>query len=154
MLRRAATLLFVVILTACSGGKPSNTQPTPRPQTAPTLTVTAQPTSVILGSSTTLTWSSTNATSVTFDNGVGQVAPSGSKSEIPPVTTTYHGTATGPGGTAQAAVTVNVVGLQGFQLTANPTKITQGQSSTLTFSAPGATSVSIDHGGGTFGASG
>src|SRR3977135_695545 len=152
MFRRVATLLLVGTLSACSGGNPNRLQSTPGG--APALTVTAQPTSVILGSSTALTWSSTNATSVSFDNGVGQVALSGSKSEIPPVTTTYHGTATGPGGTAQASVTVNVVGLQGFQLTANPTKITQGQPSTLTFSAPGASSVSIDNGVGTLGASG
>ena len=150
MFRSVATLLLVVALTACSNAP----QSTPGPQPAPTLTLTAQASSIILGSSTTLTWSSTNATSVTFDNGIGQVAVSGSKQETPPVATTYHGTAKGPGGTVQAAVTVNVVGLQGFQLTANPTTITQGQSSTLTFSAPGANSVSIDHGVGTFGASG
>jgi hypothetical protein len=154
MFRPAGTLLLVVTLTACSGVKSNDSQPTPGPQPAPTLTLTAQPTSIILSSSTTLTWSSTNATSVTFDNGVGQVALSGSKQETPPVTTIYHGTAKGPGGTVQAAVSVNVVGLQGFQLAANPTTITEGQPSTLTFSAPGASSVSIDHGVGTFGASG
>jgi hypothetical protein len=154
MFRRVATLLLAATLTACSGGKSNNQQSAPGPQTAPTLTLTAQPTSIILGSSTTLTWSSANATSVTFDNGVGQVALSGSKGETPPVTTTYHGTATGGGGTVQAVVTVNVGGLQGFQLTANPSTITQGQPSILTFSAPGANSVSVDHGVGTFGASG
>src|SRR5579864_1796064 len=156
-----AALCFLA--TSCSGvhgssSSPSPASPTPTPTPIPsgppTLSVTAQPTSVILGSSVTLTWSSTNATSVSFDNGIGAVPLSGSKSEIPPATITYNGTATGPQGTAHASVTVNVGGLQGFQLTAKPTSITQGQSAVLTFSAPGADSVTIDNGVGTFGASG
>jgi len=150
VVKHAAPVLLAASLVACSGGK-SNA---PAPQGPPTLTVTAQPTTIVLGSSTTLTWSASNATSVTFDNGVGQLGPSGTKTETPPTTATYHGTAAGPGGSAQAAVTVNVVGLQGFQLTATPTAITQGQSSTLTFTAPGASSVSIDQGAGKFGATG
>src|SRR5207253_4651725 len=112
------------------------------------------PSAITLGSSTTLAWSSTDATSVTFDHGIGQVQPSGSLQQKPPATTTYNATATGPGGTAQASVTVTVGGQQGFQFVANPSSITAGQSSTLTFSAPGATSVTIDHGIGTLGSSG
>ncbi len=154
MFKSAPALLLIVALMACSGAKSNSPLPGPGPQPAPTLTLTAQPAAVILGTGTTLTWTSTNATSVTFDNGIGKVAVSGSKDETPPVTTTYHGTAKGPGGTVQAAVTVSVGGLQGFQLSANPTAITQGQSSTLTFSAPGANSVSIDNGLGSFGAAG
>src|SRR5205807_3863524 len=124
------------------------------PSGPPTLTVTAQPQNVIIGTSVTLTWSSANATAVTFDNGIGPVALSGSKSEIPPTTTIYTGTASGPKGTVNTSVTVNVGGLQGFQLTAKPTTIFHGQSAVLSFSAPGADSVTIDHNVGTFGATG
>ena len=162
-LRFFANLLGLIALsylaTSCQGvrGTTSSNSPTPNPPTPsgpPTLTVTAQPQNVIIGTSVTLTWTSTNATAVTLDNGIGSVALSGSKSEIPPTTTTYTGTATGPKGTVNTSVTVNVGGLQGFQLTAKPTTIFQGQSAVLSFSAPGADSVSIDHNVGTFGASG
>jgi hypothetical protein len=153
MLKRAATLLLAAVLTACSTNS-NNTQSSPGPKAAPTLTVTANPTTVTAGLAATLTWDSTNASSVSFDNGMGTVALSGSSTATPTATTTFHGTATGPGGTAQASVTVNVVAAQSLQLTANPTTITQGQSSTLTVSAPGATSVSIDQGVGTVPASG
>src|SRR6185369_13268052 len=60
------------------------------------------------GGSSTLTWTSTNATSLTIDNNVGTVGTSGTKSVTPAATTTYHITATGPGGTATAAATVTV----------------------------------------------
>ena len=147
------------LATSCQGvrGSSSSNSSTPNPPTPsgpPTITVTAQPPALIIGSSVTLNWTSTNATSVTFDNGIGAVALSGSKSEIPPTTTTYTGTATGPGGTVHTSVTVNVGGLQGFQLTAKPSTIFQGQSTVLAFSAPGADSVTISNVPGTFGASG
>lgn len=161
-----ALILFLAILSllaiSCQGVRSSspsnntggNPQPTPQPSGPPTITFTAQPTAIILGASTTLSWSSTNATSVTIDNGIGQVAASGTKDEIPPTTTTYNATAAGPGGSAKASVTVTVGGLQGFQLSAKPTSILQGQSSTLTFSAPGADFITIDNGVGKVGASG
>jgi len=153
LLRLTSALLVAGFLVGCNGvtnldhGRVNHSS-------APTLTITATPSSITLGSSTTLAWTSTDATTVTFDHGIGQVQPSGSLQQKPPATTTYNATATGPGGTAQASVTVVVGGQQGFQFTASPATITAGQSSTLTFSAPGATSVSIDHGIGTLGASG
>jgi hypothetical protein len=153
LLQLTSALLLAGVLVGCAGvtnsdhGRSNHTS-------APTLTITATPNAITLGSSTTLTWSSTDATSVTFDHGIGQVQPSGSLQQKPPATTTYSATASGPGGMAQASVTVTVGGQQGFQFIANPSIITAGQSSTLTFSAPGATSVTVDHGIGTLGSSG
>ena len=51
----------------------------------------------------TLTWSTTNATSVTIDNGVGSVATSGNRIVSPSATTTYTLRATGPTGTTATA---------------------------------------------------
>jgi len=151
-IRLTSALLLTAVLVGCGGVSSSDRRS--NHAGAPTLTITATPSAITLGSSTTLAWSSTGATSVSFDNGIGQVQPSGSLQQKPPATTTYNATAAGPGGTAQASVTVTVGGQQGFQFSANPSSIITGQSSTLTFSAPGATSVSIDRGIGTLGASG
>ena len=67
----------------------------------PTATISASPTSIVSGQSSTLTWSSTNATSCTASNGwSGAKATSGTQSVSPTVTTTYSITCTGAGGTS------------------------------------------------------
>src|SRR5215831_1977708 len=83
--------------------------PTPAPAAQPTVTINASPESVTSGQTVTLSWSSTNATDLNIDPGVGKVAPQGSTGVNPSATTTYTITATGPGGsvTAGARVTVN-----------------------------------------------
>src|SRR5438128_8290987 len=43
---------------------------------APTATFSASPGSILLGQTSTLTWSTTNATTVTIDQGIGVVGPS------------------------------------------------------------------------------
>lgn len=61
------------------------------------------------GESTTLSWSSTNATDLELSS-VGSVAPEGSTKVSPTDSTTYTITAKGPGGSTEAStrVTVNV----------------------------------------------
>lgn len=56
----------------------------------------------------TLNWKTTDANSVSIDNGVGTVPTSGVKTVTPSETTTYHLTASGDGGTADATATVTV----------------------------------------------
>jgi hypothetical protein len=77
----------------------------------PTVSLTANPASISAGNASTLSWTTTNATTTSIDNGVGAVSPvaGGSVSVSPAATTTYTLTATGPGGqaSAQATVTVN-----------------------------------------------
>jgi peptidoglycan-associated lipoprotein len=68
----------------------------------------ASPTFIQRGQSTTLTWSSTNATSLTLSPGVGQVAAEGTQTLSPTDAVTYTITATGPGGSADASVRVSV----------------------------------------------
>ena len=79
------------------------------PAPAPTVTLSASPTSIERGESTTLTWSSTNAESAELEPDIGEVAVSGTRRVSPEVTTTYRITVRGSDGqTATAAVTVSV----------------------------------------------
>lgn len=75
---------------------------------APTVTLSASPTAVNAGSAVTLSWTSTNATSVWIDQGIGNVSLNGSRSIAPSQTTTYTITATGTGGTVTSSATVQV----------------------------------------------
>ena len=81
---------------------------TPAPTPSPTVNLSASPTSVHAGDTVTLSWSSTNATDLTIDNGVGKVATQGSTPVNPQSSTTYTITATGPGGSATATASVSV----------------------------------------------
>jgi endoglucanase len=77
--------------------------------TAPTVTISASPSSVTAGKTTTLTWSSTNATSCTASgNWSGSETTSGAQSEPLPTAGkyTYTLTCAGTGGSANASATV------------------------------------------------
>ena len=73
----------------------------------PTASLGASPTGILTGQSSTLTWSTQNATSVSI-TGLGPVGPSGSQAVFPGSSTTYSLTATGPGGSAGASASVTV----------------------------------------------
>jgi hypothetical protein len=76
---------------------------------APTVTLTASPTSVTDGESTTLSWTTTNATSCTGSGGAfaGNQAPgTGSASVVVSASTTYTLACTGPGGSSSASAAV------------------------------------------------
>ena len=88
--------------------------PAPVPENAPPSTkpaisyFTAEPTTVTVGQPSSLRWSVADATSVRIDNAIGEVSPNGRRGVYPTATTTYHLTATGPGGTSEADATVTV----------------------------------------------
>src|SRR5437763_2242629 len=116
----------------------------------PTVTqFTAKPAYVSAGQSTTLTWATTNATSITITPAIpqtedtGPLPPSGSFAGIPVnSTTTYTLTATGPGGTsAPATVTVTIPFTLNF--TASPSTITAGEPATLAWQITGGTATSL-----------
>ena len=113
---------------------------------APTVSFSATPTTIGLGQSSSLVWSTTNATSVTIDHGVGSQALSGSTSVSPASTITYTLTATGPGGTMTGQATVTVSSGPSITFSAEPTSIAAGQNATLVWNTASATSVSIDNG--------
>ncbi len=90
---------------------PGTTIPTPIPSTpapAPTISLSASPTTITSGQSATLTWNSANATSVTIDNGIGNVEASGKRTVSPRTSTTFTAIATGPGGRSEDAARVTV----------------------------------------------
>src|SRR5580704_14946137 len=90
-----------------SGCKKKETPPPPPPPAkAPTATLSANPSSIQRGQSSTLTWSTENATDVALDG--NKVDPSGSQTVSPTETTTYHLTAKGAGGTQEATAQVSV----------------------------------------------
>ena len=83
--------------------------PAPPPPAAPTIaTFAAEPSSIERGQSSTLSWSTSNASTLSIDNSIGTVQASGSRRVFPGSSTTYTLTATGPGGTQTARATVNV----------------------------------------------
>ena len=117
---------------------------------APTVSISASPTTVMQGSSSTLTVVATNATQVVISDNVDSTTftlagTGGTQAVTPTATTTYTATATGPGGTATATaiVTVTTANAPTVAMTANPTTVTQGSSSTLTVTATNATQVVI-----------
>jgi parallel beta-helix repeat protein len=75
----------------------------------PTLSISASPSTITGGQSSTLTWSSTNATSCTASGGwSGTKAVSGTQIVSPTINTTYTLTCTGTGGTATQGTSVTV----------------------------------------------
>lgn len=75
----------------------------------PVVTLTASPTTVVVGAATTLSWTSTYATACTAGGGAfngSQTVGTGSTSVSVAATTTYTLTCTGPGGSAMQSVTV------------------------------------------------
>ncbi|MDH3238308.1 MAG: peptidoglycan-associated lipoprotein Pal [Deltaproteobacteria bacterium] len=84
---------------------------TPKPiamAAAPTVTLTAEPETIMKGECATLTWSSTDATGAEIDQGIGDVGTSGSRKVCPPESIRYTITGAGAGGTATSSATVNV----------------------------------------------
>jgi peptidoglycan-associated lipoprotein len=112
-------LLAVLVLGMSAGCKKKIPPPPPpapaplpdnsAPSTKPAIGYfSAEPTTVTVGQPSSLRWSVTDATSVKIDNNIGDVSPNGRRGVYPTATTTYHLTATGPGGTSEADATVTV----------------------------------------------
>lgn len=111
--RTFALLFGLMMLGVFVGGckkKVAATPPAPAPAPAaqPTVTLNASPTSINSGETVTLSWSSTNATDLDIQPGVGKVAPQGSTPVNPTTSTTFTITATGSGGSATATAHVDV----------------------------------------------
>src|ERR1035437_7305698 len=101
----AVGFVFLVLIAAACKKK----VPPPAPAAAaPSVTLAADPTSIQRGQSSTLRWSSQNATDLNIDPGVGSVGPSGTRSVSPNDSTTYSITAKGAGGAAEASARVTV----------------------------------------------
>ncbi|MCY0910316.1 FG-GAP repeat domain-containing protein [Massilia antarctica] len=106
---------IALVLTGCGGGGGTSapaTQPPPVVSTpAPTVTLALNQSKITLGSSATLTWSSTNATSCTASGAwTGAQAISGTAAQTPTASgaPTYTLTCTGTGGTINQSVALTV----------------------------------------------
>ncbi len=121
----------------------------PAPQPPSISSFIATPSTLTAGQSSTLSWSVSGATSLGINNGVGAVTGT-SKVVTPSATTTYTLTATNGVGSVTSMVTVMVSpapqppSISTFLAT--PATLTAGQSSTLSWTVSGATSLSIDNG--------
>jgi OOP family OmpA-OmpF porin len=80
----------------------------PPPPPAPTVSISADPGTIVQGKCAKLAWSSKGATTASIDQGIGSVDPSGSKEVCPTATTKYTIAAKGEGGSGTASTTVNV----------------------------------------------
>ena len=151
----SVTLVAVIILLACfglAGCGGTSSSASSGEGAAPTITsFAANPTSINSGASSTLNWVATGATSIAIMPGTfTSTSASGSTSMSPMATTTYTLTATNAAGSATSTLTITVNAgsykptISSF--TANPTGITSGFSSMLSWVTTGATSIAITPG--------
>ena len=140
-------------LSACGGGT-GKTTPVNNPPAAPTLVFSANTNTITANQTVTLTWQSTNATSVKITATAGSASRtlpttgvSGTLNDSPTQTTTYTAVATGAGGSTQPQnVTVQVVQPvlpQITTFTATPAAVNAGQTTTITWATLNATTVTI-----------
>ncbi|MFC2050142.1 CARDB domain-containing protein [Chloroflexota bacterium] len=123
----------------------------------------ASPSTVSAGEIATLSWNVSGASTVSIDQGIGNVALTGRRDVMPSATTVYTLTATNAAGmSATATAQVMVSGTPSpsagqpvvISFTASPSGITAGSPATLSWNVSNATSVSIAPGVGTFASSG
>jgi peptidoglycan-associated lipoprotein len=104
-------LLLLMLAGGCKKKAPVATPPPPPPPPPPaaaTATLSANPATIERGQSSTLSWTTTGATSVSIDQGIGDVSTSGSRSVSPSSSTTYTLTAKGEGAPATAMARITV----------------------------------------------
>lgn len=122
-----------------------------------TASISASPTEILSGSSSTLSWETSNATNVSINNGVGNVNSSGTRSVNPTSTTTYTITASNlsnSNATKTSSTTITVRNNPTASISVSPSTIESGGSSTLSWSTTNATNVSITNYGNNLGSSG
>lgn len=125
------------------------------PPPAQCVFLTGTPSVINSGDPVNLAWKTTNATSISINNGVGIVTPTAEGSRIvnPTQTTTYIATVTGATGSVNCQTTVTVTPIQQgpmcVSLTANKTRITSGEAVTLSWVISNATGIDINNGVGT-----
>jgi hypothetical protein len=117
----------------------------------PSCTLSANPTQVQSGGSSNLMWTSTNASSASLNNGIGQVGVNGSYT-VTNITSNKNFTLTVTGNNGQvatchASITVTPVqNAPSCTLMANPTSVQRGGSTILSWSTTNAVSASLSHG--------
>lgn len=146
-----AAFAAAAFLMGCSGGGGDAAPQAP----SPTVTLTASPSAILTGQSTTLAWTSANATSCTASgswSGTGPLSGSQTFTIYSAGNYSFALTCSGPGGSSFAIANVTVASSGGgsggggsgtefsVSLTGNPAQVAVGDSTTLTWSAPEASS--------------
>ncbi len=80
----------------------------PQPPQAPTADITVVPDRIVRGQTAVLSWVTTSASQIDI-SGIGSVGRRGTETIYPTQTTTFHLTASGPGGSAEDSATITVV---------------------------------------------
>jgi len=116
----------------------------------PQLTLSANPPKVGNNGTSTLQWSSTNATSCTASGGWSGAEPTSGSAVTKPLTeaTAFTLSCSGPGGSTSKSVTVEVLSGSAptVTLTASPTTVTSGATTTLTWSSTDTTGCTASGG--------
>src|SRR5258708_8423078 len=107
-LRTAVLFGLVALALMANAKKPIAAAQLGPPRASPSVALSASPPSAQAGQQVTLTWSSTNATSITLEPSLDSVATQGSTTVRPSQSTTYTVTAKGPGGSAHASAQVTI----------------------------------------------
>ena len=122
------------------------------PPGSPTILLSANLQTVVAGQLTTLSWTASNASSISFAPALPApeerqlTLPTGSETFPPSGTTTYVATVTNSNGQqASANLTITVLPVQ-FDFSAEPDTIQPGGTATLSWASQGITSLSIDQG--------
>ena len=141
-------LLLLILIPGCT---PAATNPPAG--TPPAIAVFANnPATINVGGTSTLLWNVTGATSVSIDQGIGNVDIAGIKAVQPAASTVYTISATNSAGTVTKSVTTTVnsvppesVGIPPVIVVFSSNPNSDG-TSTLLWNVTGATLLSIDHG--------
>jgi hypothetical protein len=150
---------LLLALAACGGGggpkeggsgSGSGTG-TGTPAAAPAITsFGGSPNAIASGQSSTLSWTVTGANALSLDPGNIDVTGKTNQSVSPTADTTYTLTAKGPGGSTHATALVQVTASPSAPVigsfAAAPASISNGQSSTLSWTVTGATSLTLNPG--------
>ena len=94
--------------TGSGAGRTGTDAAEPPVASAPSLEIHVEPSVIQRGGSSLLSWETRGADEVRIDQGIGVVDPSGRIKLFPEATTSYRLSATGPGGTVERSVTIEV----------------------------------------------
>lgn len=114
-------LCFMLFLSIPGCKKKLPTEPDIPVKIYPTIAYfNANPTSIMLDELSTLSWSTTNATNVIIDHGIGTVSATGTQSVNPEETTIYTLTATNSDGSVNQSCTVTLLQWAILELSTTP----------------------------------
>ncbi len=164
-MKKLITLVLLVLLSVvgCTGAPITISTQGGQPSI---ISFNAEQASISAGQSANLSWNVTGATTITIDQGIGNVALTGTRAVTPAATTTYTLTALSAAGTATATTQVIVTGASATPpstpaeppavdyFIASPSVISTGDSAILGWSVSNATSITINNGVGSVGSAG